>query len=132
VDGSGINSLNIFGGATASVQFYNKFDGFHFLCPFGQNVNKAAVHFFEVECTTESGLPHSKQHGFDLDVISPQFGHILCDPYPATCGLGLRIQWTNRIMKNTINRLKEILVAFIKATFLGEPCTKGMGRPLTR
>ena len=29
--GAGINSLNIFGGATASVQFYNEFDGFHLL-----------------------------------------------------------------------------------------------------
>jgi hypothetical protein len=79
LDGSGINSLNIFGGATASVQFYNKFDGFHFLCPFGQNVNKGAVHFFEVEYTTESGLPHSKQRAFNRDVINPQDGHILCD-----------------------------------------------------
>ncbi len=79
-------------------------------------MNKAAIHFFEVEYTTESGLPHSKQHDFDLEVISPQFGHILCDPYPATCGLGLRIQWTSRIMKTTISRLKETLVVFTKAT----------------
>jgi hypothetical protein len=79
VDGGGINSLNKFGGAAASVHFYNKFDGLHFLYPFGQNVNKAAVHVFEVEYTTESGLPHSKQRGFNRDVINPQDGHILCD-----------------------------------------------------
>jgi len=86
--------------------------------------NNGAGHFLEVEYTTESGLPHSKQHDFDLDVINPQFGHILCDPYPATCGLGLRIQWTSRTMNNTISRLKEILAAFMKATLLGDRCTK--------
>jgi hypothetical protein len=80
VDGSGINSLNIFGGATASVNFHNKFDGFHFLCPFGQNVSKVELHFFEVEYTTAAkGLPHSKQRAFSRDVINPQDGHILCD-----------------------------------------------------
>ena len=64
---------------TASVQFYNKLDGFHFVCPFGQNVKKGVVYFFEVEYTTESGLPHSKQRSFNRDVINPQDGHILCD-----------------------------------------------------
>jgi hypothetical protein len=66
-------------GATASVRFYSKFDGFHFVCPFRQNVDSGAVHFFEVEYTTESGLPHSKQRAFNRDVINPQDGHILCD-----------------------------------------------------
>ena len=83
VDGSGINPLNVFRSATAAVHFHNKFDGFHFGCPFGcpfgQNVNRGAVHFFEVEYTTESGLPHSKQRAFNRDVINPQDGHILCD-----------------------------------------------------
>jgi hypothetical protein len=37
------------------------------------------VYFFEVENTTESGLPHSKQRAFNRDVINPQDGHILCD-----------------------------------------------------
>jgi hypothetical protein len=46
---------------------------------FWQNVNKVAVHVFEVEYTTESGLPHSKQRGFNREVINPQDGHILCD-----------------------------------------------------
>jgi hypothetical protein len=72
-------SLNIFGGATASAQFYNKFDGFHSVCPFEQNVKREAVHFFEVEYMTESGLPHSKQRAFNRDVINPQDGHINCD-----------------------------------------------------
>ena len=80
VDGSGINSLNIFGGATASVQSYNKFDGFHLVCSFEQNVNRGAVHFLEVEYTTVAkGLPHSKQLAFNRDVINPQDGHILCN-----------------------------------------------------
>jgi hypothetical protein len=35
-------------------------------------------------------LPHSKQHAFNRDVINPQDGHILCDPYAAICG-SLRI-----------------------------------------
>jgi len=42
-------------------------------------VNKGADYFFEVEYTTESGLPHSKQRAFNRDVINPQDGHILCD-----------------------------------------------------
>jgi len=48
--------------------------------PFSENLIKVAVHFFEVEYTTAvKGLPHSKQLAFSRDVISPQFGHILCD-----------------------------------------------------
>ena len=44
------------------------------------NVNKAVVHFFEVEYTTAvKGLPHSKHLAFNRDVINPQDGHILCD-----------------------------------------------------
>jgi hypothetical protein len=78
LDGSGINSLNIFGGATASAHFYNKFDGPHFLCPLGRNVNKTAVHAFEDEYTRESRLPHSKQLSFNRDVINPQDGQIIC------------------------------------------------------
>jgi hypothetical protein len=77
-------------------------------------------------------MPHSKQLVFDLDVINPQDGHILCDPYPATCVFTLRFQWSNRIMKITISRLKEILVAFMKATLLGKCCTKMDGQPMTR
>jgi hypothetical protein len=65
--------------ATASAQFYNKSDGFHFVCPSQQNVKREAVHFFEVEYMTESGLPHSKQRAFNRDVINPQDGHINCD-----------------------------------------------------
>jgi len=78
------------------------------------------VHFFEVEyATAVNGLPHSKQLGFSRGVINPQDGHILCDRTPATCGFTLRIQWSSRIVKRTISRPKEILVAFIKATLLG-------------
>jgi hypothetical protein len=39
-------------------------------------------------------------------------------------GFSLRIQPTSRIVNSTISRPKEILVAFIKATILGECCTK--------
>ncbi|MGA7929028.1 MAG: hypothetical protein WCA20_23890 [Candidatus Sulfotelmatobacter sp.] len=56
------------------------------------SLSLAAVYFFEVEYTTAvKGLPHSKQLAFNRDVINPQDGHILCDPYPATCGFSLRI-----------------------------------------
>jgi hypothetical protein len=41
--------------------------------------------------TTVRDLPHSKQHAFNRDVINPQDGHILCDPYAAICGFGLRL-----------------------------------------
>jgi hypothetical protein len=132
VDGSGINSLNIFGGATASVQSYNKFDGFHFVCPFGQNVNRGAVHFLEVEYTMESGLPHSKQLAFDRDVIDPQEGHILCDCDAANCNFGRRIQWNNTVVNSTMSRPSEILVAFMKATTLLGECTKMDGQAITR
>lgn len=114
----GINSLNVLGGAPTSVQFYNEFDAFHFLRPLRETV-KAAIHLFEVAYTAESGLPHSRQHNFDLEVISPQFAHIICDRYPAICGIGLRIHWTSRIMKTMIFRLKETLVVFTKTTLLG-------------
>jgi hypothetical protein len=58
----------------------------------GNTLNKSAVHFLEVEYRPESGLPHSKQRAFNRGVINPQDGHILCNPYPATCVLTLRFQ----------------------------------------
>ena len=30
-------------------------------------------------------MPHSKQRGFNRDVINPQDGHILCDRNPPVC-----------------------------------------------
>jgi hypothetical protein len=84
-------------------------------------VNKVTVHFFEIEYTTAvKGLPHSIQLACDRGVINPHDGHILCDPNPAACGFGLRIHRSSKIVNNTINRPKEILAAFITATFLGE------------
>jgi hypothetical protein len=86
--------------------------------------DEAAVHFFEVGYTTAvKGLPHSKHFAFNRDVINPQDGHILCDPYPATCGFSLRIQRSSRIVNSTISRPREILAMLIKATLLGESCT---------
>ncbi len=64
--------------------------------------------------------PHSKQRSFVRDVINPQNGHILCDRNPANCGFRVRIRWSRTITKSTNSRPKEILVAFIKATLLGE------------
>jgi len=43
-----------------------------------------------VTLTVARDWPHSKQHAFNRDVINPQDGHILCDPYAAICG-SLRI-----------------------------------------
>ena len=100
MDGSRISSQHLCGGASA-----------------------ASLHFFEVEYTTAvKGLPHSKQLAFNRDVINPQDGHILCDPYPATRGFSLRIHWSSRIVKRATSKPKEILVAFIKATLPGEFC----------
>jgi hypothetical protein len=85
------------------------------------NLNKAAVHFLEIEYSTAvKGLPHSKQQAFRRDVINPQEGHILCDWNPMNCGFSLCLQWSNRIATSTISRPKETLVAFIGATLLGE------------
>ena len=33
-----------------------------------------------------SERPHSRQCAFNREVIKPQKGHILCDPYPVTAG----------------------------------------------
>jgi hypothetical protein len=86
-------------------------------------VNKTAAHFFEIEYSTfVKGLPHSKQRVFSRDVISPQFGHILCDPEPATRAFALRIPRSTRIVNNTISRPMKMLVAFINATLLGKFC----------
>lgn len=129
-----INPLHVFGGtSTASVHFYNKFDVLHFLSSFCESAKKAAIHFLEVECTTAvKGLPHSKQFAFNRGVINPQDGHILCGRNPVICGVSLRIQWASRIVRSTINKPKEILVAFIKATFLRGPAPDTMAGPLTR
>jgi hypothetical protein len=96
VDWSRINSLNVFGGASAApVHFHNKFNVFHVLSPGNNsgNVSPAAVHFFEVEYTTDvKGLPHSKQLAFNREVTNPQDGHIRCDRSPVIGGVFLRIQ----------------------------------------
>jgi len=63
-------------------------------------------------------LPHSKQLAFNRDVINPQDGHIVCDPYPAICGFSLRILRISRIVNSTISSAKEKLVAFINVILL--------------
>jgi hypothetical protein len=51
-----------------------------------------SAHFLPVEYTTPvRDLPHSIQDSFNRDVINPQNGHMVCVPYPAICGLSLRI-----------------------------------------
>jgi hypothetical protein len=69
------------------------------------------------------------QRAFDLDVISPQDGHILC-PDPATSDFLLRPQRSSRTVNSTISRPKEILPALIKATLLGESCIDPASRSI--
>jgi hypothetical protein len=61
------------------------------------------------------------QRAFDLDVISPQDGHILC-PDPATPDFVSRIQRSSRTANSTISRPKEIFPRLSKAILLGESC----------
>jgi hypothetical protein len=77
-------------------------------------------------------LPHSKQHALDREVINPQNGHILCDPYPAISGFSLRIRWSSRSVKSTISKPKEIVIAFINALLLGDfRIERGMQIPMS-
>ena len=113
---------------SASFQFHNKFRIFHqfattSLLPSRETVcEQAALHFSRIGVTVTSvrDLPHSKQHAFNRDVINPQHGHILCDPYPAICGFSLCILWSSRIVNSTIRRPKEKVVAFINVILLGD------------
>ena len=61
------------------------------------------------------------QRAFDLDVISPQDGHILC-PDPAASDFVSRIQRSSRAVNSTISRPKEILPTLIKSDPSGESC----------
>ena len=54
------------------------------------------------------------QRAFDLDVISPQDGHILC-PDPAPSDFVSRVQSSSRTVNSTISRPKEILPTLIKS-----------------
>jgi hypothetical protein len=80
-----------------------------------------AVHFstIGVTLTAVRGLPHSKQHAFNRDVINPQDGHILCDPYPAICG-SLRILSNTRTPTSAIIRPIEMLIALMDMLLLGD------------
>src|SRR2546423_4330248 len=71
--------------------------------------------------------PHSKQRLFS-DVINPQAGHLLCVRTLALCCISLRIDRSSRIVKITIASQKTILVAFIRATLLGECCLHQAGQ----
>jgi hypothetical protein len=97
----------------------------------GQN---DGVSFFTVDGYgfEKLAMPHSRQRGFRREVINPQDGQILCDWNPANCGFSLRIQRSSRIVNSTISSPKEILVAFMKATLLGECRTKIDGQAITR
>ena len=82
---------------------------------------RTVIHFSTVEYTTPiRGLPHSMQHAFSRDVINPQDGHILCVPYGAIRGFRLRLLRSSRKANSAISKPTNILVAFIKATLLGE------------
>jgi hypothetical protein len=65
-------------------------------------------------------LPHSKQDGFNRDVINPQDEHILCDPYPAIRGFSLCILRSSRIVNSTISKPKEKLIAFMNVLLPGD------------
>jgi hypothetical protein len=127
LDGSPINSLNeLRHEVTASVQLHNKFRIFHSVYSFTSQetvCDQRAFHFSRigVTLTPVRDLPHSKQLAFNRDVISPQDGHILCDPYPAMRGVSLRILCSSRTANSTISRPKEKLIAVMKATFLASP-----------
>jgi hypothetical protein len=64
------------------------------------------------------------QRAFDLDVISPQDGHILCSD-PATSDFVACLQRSSRTMNSTISRPKEILPALIKS----DPSGRVLHRP---
>ncbi len=63
----------------------------------------------------EKTLPHSRQRALKRGVISPQNGHILCNPYPAISGLRLRNLRANRITNSATSRLPEMRIALIRA-----------------
>jgi len=79
---------------------------------------RSIVNRFTLRCYSKD-LPHSKQRALNRDVINPQAGHILCDPYPAICGFRLRISWSRRIANSTIRRPKEMLIALISVVVVG-------------
>jgi hypothetical protein len=64
------------------------------------------------------------QRAFDLDVISPQDGHILW-PDPAASDFVSRIQRSSRTVNSTTSRPKEILPAPIKS----DPSGRVLHRP---
>jgi hypothetical protein len=64
------------------------------------------------------------QRAFDLAVMSPQDGHILC-PDPATSDFVVRLQRSSRTVNSTISRPKEILPALIKS----DPSGRVLRRP---
>jgi hypothetical protein len=133
LDGCQINSLReLRHEVTASIQLHNKFCIFHSLSLFLRKIVKPVVHFSRIGATLhcyKRDLPHSKQLGFNRDVINPQDGHILCDPYPAMRGVSLCILCSSRIANSTISRPKEMLIALISVLLLG--CRPRVKRQVT-
>src|ERR1700694_1377223 len=118
LDWSRIRSSHVFRSASAtSVYLHHKLDIVHVFiltqARFG-SLLQGSLHFFEIEYTTAIGLPHSMQRAFDLNVISPQDGHILW-PDPATSDFVSWFQRGNRTVNSTTSRPKEILPALIKS-----------------
>jgi hypothetical protein len=128
VDWSRFNSLHVLGSAgTATVHFHDEFDCLHiFMSLRGETgrrmVNEQFIPLLRHYRVETVATPHSKQRAFS-DVINPQAGHILCDRTPVICGISLRIHRSSRIVKTTISRPKEILVAFINRPFLASPAS---------
>jgi len=111
--------------SAAAIYFHNKFDIFHSLSLLLFSAEKRfcerpEIHFSTiwVTLTAVRDLPHSKQHAFNRDVINPQDGHILCDPYPAIFG-SLRVLKNSEIVSNAISRPIEILIGLISVLPFG-------------
>jgi hypothetical protein len=116
VDGSRINPLHVLGGVgVTAVNLHDELGVRHLLSLLLSFATKPGGHLSTVEYTAPvRNFPHSMQYGLNRDVISPQDGHILCVPYPAIRGFGVRILCTSRIVNSTKRKPTKILVAFME------------------
>jgi hypothetical protein len=92
---------------TTNLVFFIICDTFLFAARNG--LCQSAVYFSRIGVTLTRlrDSPHSKQFGFNRDVINPQELHIVCDPYPAIRGFSLRILRSSRSVSSTISRPKK-------------------------
>jgi hypothetical protein len=69
-----------------------------------------------VTCTGLRGWRHSRQRSSNRDVISPQDGHIICDPYKAVFRT-LRVLRNTQIVNSAMSRPTEKLIPLMSALF---------------